>query len=345
MSNTFSINFNRTETTNSLSYNVYCSIIQNTTGNDIKLLNISNLVYRISLATPSNPTTVYKVYYRIFNTTNSNLFSVTDTFNFASPDANGNLNIILNNNNSLELMVIFETAFYVISTQNLSQEYTVLDSSQSGIALLAGRGGSSITVAGKLDLNNLNTMYSLSTSYIYGSLYVSNNQLICNYNFESLSLISQQSSPVKYEFLRQEPKIKKFSMPTKIFGDDSFEIVPPKSENNSRFSYESSDTSVATISDNNKVNIIKPGKTEIIATQNSSPFYTSATTKTTFEIQECTETNPVIINDGEQLLSFIDKEAKYGKLKSDVIIDKDLNPKFNIKLSSQGNVNIRKLDE
>ena len=332
MSNTFSINLSQTAITNPSVYNIYCSIIQNTSGNDIKLLNISNISYSSNGSTPFNPKTGYNVFYRNFNTTNSNSFSLNDPFSFASPDANGNLNIILNNNNSLELMVIFETSFYVIGSKDPFTEYSVLNNSQPGIVILAGKGGYELTgTSGKLDLSTLNTTSNLNTNVIYSRLTNNMLQLICNYNFESLSLISpapQQSSPVKYEFLRQEPKIKKFSMPTKIFGDDSFEIVPPKSENNSRFSYESSDTSVATISDNNKVNIIKPGKTEIIATQNSSPFYTSATTKTTFEIQECTETNPVIINDGEQLLSFIDKEAKYGKLKSDVIIDKDLKSKI-----------------
>ena len=158
----------------------------------------------------------------------------------------------------------------------------------------------------------------------------------------ALNIVSN-AEPI-YQFNRQEPKIKTILIPSKTFGSQSFKIVPPKSENNSRFTYKSSDPSVAIIN-GDIVEIIGPGKCEIIATQDSSIYYNSATIKIPLEIQECTETNPFIINDGEQLLSFIDKEAKYGKLKSDVIIDKDLNPKFNIKLSSQGNVNIRKLDE
>ena len=127
MSNTFSINLSQTALTSPSIYNIYCSIIQNTSGNDIKLLNISNISYGSNVSTPSNPKTGYNVYYRNFNTTNSNSFTLNDPFSFASQDVNGNLNIILNNNNSLELMVIFETSFYVIGSQSIFTEYSVLN--------------------------------------------------------------------------------------------------------------------------------------------------------------------------------------------------------------------------
>jgi hypothetical protein len=60
------------------------------------------------------------------------------------------------------------------------------------------------------------------------------------------------------------PTITNFSVPIKLYGDASFDLIDPSSNIPGTFTYQSSDTNVATI-DNKTVTIIGVGTTTITA--------------------------------------------------------------------------------
>ncbi len=66
-----------------------------------------------------------------------------------------------------------------------------------------------------------------------------------------------------------------FNIPTKAVGNAPFALVPPTTNGDGTFTYTSSNTSIATISEN-IVTIVGAGTTNIIATQSSTENYTSA---------------------------------------------------------------------
>jgi hypothetical protein len=68
-----------------------------------------------------------------------------------------------------------------------------------------------------------------------------------------------------------------FSAITKTFGNDAFTITPPTTNSSGDFTYTSSNTAVATITDN-MVTIVGGGNTTITVVQASTANYTSATT-------------------------------------------------------------------
>jgi hypothetical protein len=76
-----------------------------------------------------------------------------------------------------------------------------------------------------------------------------------------------------------------FTVPFKIFGDSSFNIVDPSSNRPGSFTYTSSNTSVATISENT-INIVSGGNSVITATQESSENYNSASISATFRVRQ-----------------------------------------------------------
>ena len=67
-----------------------------------------------------------------------------------------------------------------------------------------------------------------------------------------------------------------FSAITKTFGNDAFTVTPPTTNSTGDFTYTSSNTAVATITDN-MVTIVGGGNTTITASQASTSNYTSAT--------------------------------------------------------------------
>ena len=71
------------------------------------------------------------------------------------------------------------------------------------------------------------------------------------------------------------PTIGVFSVPTKNFGDASFNLTAPTSNSNGAFSYTSSNTSVATVTSGGMVTIVGTGSTTITATQAESDNYIS----------------------------------------------------------------------
>jgi hypothetical protein len=80
------------------------------------------------------------------------------------------------------------------------------------------------------------------------------------------------------------PNIPAFTIPTKKLGEASFNIVDPSSNSPGQFTYTSSNTAVATISDVNRISIVEIGSTFITATQAETDNYTSITKIATFTV-------------------------------------------------------------
>jgi hypothetical protein len=109
---------------------------------------------------------------------------------------------------------------------------------------------------------------------------------ICN-NGTSNSPVLQRTIPM-YKLV-SDAIITNFSVPTKTFGDSSFNIVDPSSNSPGAFTYTSSNTSVATIS-GNTITIVGVGTSTITATQQSTTNYTSGTAIATFQVNQATPT-------------------------------------------------------
>jgi uncharacterized protein (TIGR02145 family) len=77
--------------------------------------------------------------------------------------------------------------------------------------------------------------------------------------------------------VRDIPVLSNFPPITKYFYDGSFTLIPPTSSSPGAFTYESSNTNVATIS-GSTITFISPGTTTITATQAQTALYQSATT-------------------------------------------------------------------
>ena len=78
-----------------------------------------------------------------------------------------------------------------------------------------------------------------------------------------------------------------FSAVTKIFGDASFNLVPPTSNSDGAITYTSSNTAVATIV-GSTVSVVGAGSTTITASQASTSVYGSATVSATLTVSQAT---------------------------------------------------------
>ena len=119
------------------------------------------------------------------------------------------------------------------------------------------------------------------------------------------------------------PTITNFSIATKTYGDAPFTITQPSSNSSGSFSYTSSNTLVATISENT-ITIVGAGSSTITATQAATTDYTSGTITTTFQVNQSTPTNPAIINNGNELLYFMGTSSNYANITNDLEINYDL---------------------
>jgi hypothetical protein len=119
------------------------------------------------------------------------------------------------------------------------------------------------------------------------------------------------------------PTITGFSIPTKTFGNDPFQITPPTSNSDGSFSYTSSDTLVATISED-IITIVGAGSSTITATQAATTNYTSGTITTTFQVIENTPSNPADISNDLELYYFLTTNAEYGGITNDLTVTSDL---------------------
>lgn len=119
------------------------------------------------------------------------------------------------------------------------------------------------------------------------------------------------------------PTITNFSIPTKTYGNTPFTIAQPTSNSSGSFSYTSSNLSVATIS-GNIITIVGAGSSTITATQSETVNYTSGTITTTFQVNQSTPTNQVIINNSNELLYFMNTSSSYASITNNLEINYDL---------------------
>jgi len=93
-----------------------------------------------------------------------------------------------------------------------------------------------------------------------------------------------ESIPATFTVNQATPTITNFSVPAKILGDASFNLVTPTSNSSGLFTYTSSNTAVATI-DGNVVTIVGNGISIITATQESTTNYLSGSIAGTFIVR------------------------------------------------------------
>jgi hypothetical protein len=122
---------------------------------------------------------------------------------------------------------------------------------------------------------------------------------------------------------QQQPTIGPLIIPPKTYGDVPFTITQPNSNSSGSFSYASSNLSVATIS-GNTITIVGVGISTITATQQATTNYTSGTIETTFQVNQSTPTNPVIINNSNELLYFMNTSSTYANIINSLEINFDL---------------------
>lgn len=136
------------------------------------------------------------------------------------------------------------------------------------------------------------------------------------------------------------PTITNFSIPTKTFGNTPFQITQPTSNSSGTFSYTSSNLSVATIS-GNIITIVGAGTSEITALQSATTDYTSGSTTATFQVNQSTPINPVIITNGDELLYFMNTSSSYANITNSLEIDENL-VALSYKVLTGNNVKITK---
>ena len=151
---------------------------------------------------------------------------------------------------------------------------------------------------------------------LYGSLNNIDYILLDNkINFETTT------ARYTYQTNFQCPTITNFSIPTKTFGGSPFTIPLPTSNSSGGFVYSSSNLSVATIYEN-IITIVGAGTSNILATQLATSNYTLGTIETTFQVNQSTPTNPVIIDSDNELLYFMNTSlSSYGNIINSFEID------------------------
>ena len=148
-----------------------------------------------------------------------------------------------------------------------------------------------------------------------------------NYNWLIINTQTNYQTPLnRNSYLPNfilELTITNFSIPTKIYGNAPFTITQPTSNSSDSFSYTSSNLSVATIY-GDIINIVGPGSSTITATQQGTANYTSKTITTTFQVNQSSPTNPVIINNNNELLYFMNTSSSYANITNNLEINDDL---------------------
>ena len=289
-------NYSSTLFSSSISYSVLLFsgrtailFIIETTNNfsNLVLSNFTNLYFEYFA---TNLQKIYNVYYREEN---------VGTFLLAS-NVN-NLNINLSPNKKYEIILIFT------SVDNFNNGYYIYDTE-------------SIPITSVLSSTNELKMYPSKSNYLGISTFNPNN--LTTYNTLKNGAVRNQSLTLNYTF-QLPPTISNFSIPTKIYGDAPFEIPKPTSNSSGLFSYTSSNLSVATIY-GDIINSVGPGSSTITATQQATANYTSGTITTTFQVNQSTPTNPIIINNNNELLYFMNTSSSYANITNNLEINYDL---------------------
>jgi hypothetical protein len=218
----------------------------------VTLTNFSGLLF--SLLASSSQKTLSKVYWREKN-----------IGQFSQAGSLVNLNISLEPSKTYEMILQFPTNIFgnaAYTYEKTSNTAPTLLNTTVELKMFSSYAGSFST--GSFNPNN-STMYnSLKTGSIVNQL------LTLNYDFTQIQKI---------------PTITGFTIPTKTYGDSPFTITQPSSDSTGSFIYSSNNADVATIS-GNRITITGAGTAIITATQAATPYYTSGTAMTTFNVNK-----------------------------------------------------------
>lgn len=254
------------------------------TTNNFSNLVLSNFTNLQFYSMATNLDKIYNVYYREEN---------VGTFLLASNVNNLNINLLPNK--KYEIILIFTSGYYLYDRET-------------------------IPITSVLSSSNELKMYPSNSNYFNISTFDPNN--LTTYNTLKNSSVRNQSLTLNYIF-QLPPTIINFSIPIKTNGDVPFQITQPTSNSSGSFSYTSSNTSVATIS-GNTITIVGVGSSIITATQEATNNYSSGTIATTFQVNQATPTNPVIINNSDELLYFMNTSSMYADITNNLEINDDL---------------------
>ena len=282
----------------------------NNTFSSLVLNNFTNISF-LSYATPLER--IYKVYYREQN---------VGQFLLAS-DVN-NLNISLLPNKKYQIILTFTINTYYLNGIQPNRAYYVY-------------GGETIPVTSILASSNELKMYPSNTHFYPISTFNPNDETI--YNSLLAGSVRNQSLTLNYTY-KLTPTLSNFSIPSKTYGDSSFTITDPSSNSDGSFIYTSSEPSVATIS-GNIITIVGAGSSTITATQTATTNYTLGTTTTTFQVNQSTPTNPVIVNNIDEFLYFMKTSSIYANLTNNLEINYDLTA-LSYKVLTGNNIKITK---
>lgn len=139
-----------------------------------------------------------------------------------------------------------------------------------------------------------------------------------------------------------ETIITNFFIFEKTLGDMPFKIKQPNSNNIDKpFIYNSLNNSVATIQED-IITIVGVGTAIITARQDSSEHFTEGIVETTFIVNSSSPENPLVVNNSEGLLYFLNTNSQYVNINSSIKINYDLKTN-KIKTLKGNNVTITKL--
>ena len=151
-------------------------------------------------------------------------------------------------------------------------------------------------------------------------------------------MYSSGSITTLFEVLNQPmpPNLRNFSIPPNVYGSIPFKIPPPETDSDGAFSYESLNTDVAEIVNNDFINMKSVGTTTIVATQAETDIYESGTISCEFIAEQSTIENPVVMNDSYKFEYFMNTTSEVGKITSDIELNTDLTSStFKILLSDE----------
>jgi len=160
---------------------------------------------------------------------------------------------------SIPQKIIGNAAFAITPPVSNSTGAFTYTSSNTAVATIAG---STITIVG-IGTSTITATQATTSNYLAGT------------------------TTALFSVINVIPTITGFSVPTKTFGDASFNLVTPTSNSTGAFTYTSSNTAVATIA-GNVVTIVGGGTSTISVIQASTASFTTATVTATLTVNKAT---------------------------------------------------------
>jgi hypothetical protein len=146
---------------------------------------------------------------------------------------------------------------------------------------------------------------STNTTNVWRSIAYGNNTFVAVSSTGTDNRVMTSTLQVMSE--SQPPTLSAFSIPNQLLGNMPFQITPPESNSSGEFTYASSDTSVATITQN-MVTMVGVGISTITATQAATDTYESGNITAELQVDASTSDDPVFVDDGDEFVYFLNTE-------------------------------------